>query len=122
MTSLNSSFESLDKYIRLALNNEEFSVAKEFLSGWVNSNRQMENIKTIDELLKLLKRRGIYKSQHFNALRVFKKVIHDSAFHDMVDKHLLLQQESEDGKRNLFGNIACTINCRMDGHLNKKTF
>lgn len=101
-----SSFEEIDRCIRSELNDESLFAESKMIWGEI-SNRQMENAKDIDQFLKLLKRRGMYNAQEYVALRMFKKVIQNARFHDLVEKHQFLQQQHQQSsmceKKNLFG-------------------
>lgn len=111
MTSPETKFEQLDRYIRSALSDSSsLAEAKVIWWEWIKSNRQMENIENIDDLLKLLKRRGIYHALEYNAFRVFKKVIHQASFHALVESYkLVIEQEVTCQKENRFGSIKNTL-------------
>ena len=106
MNELELNFERLDKYIRSTINDESsVTEATEVWSSWINSNRQIEKITNVDQLLKLLERRGIYNQEEYNVFKVFKKIIHDPVFDDMVECHkILLKQHVSSNPRNVYGN------------------
>lgn len=105
MNELELSFEKLDAYIRSTIHDESSLIeAKQLCGSWVNSNRQMEKITIIDQLLELLKRRGLYNQKEYNVFKMFKKIIHDPAFNDIVDRHkVLVQQQVPLNPRNIYG-------------------
>lgn len=110
MGELKSNFEKIDQYIRLSVNNESLlDETKELLRSWI-SNRQMENITNIDDLLGLLRRRGSYNQEEFTVLKAFKKIIPDPIFEDMVEHHRqLLQSEASTNPRNEYGTRLLAI-------------
>lgn len=104
MSALSLNFEKIDKHIRESLNNESsLAEAKELLKSWINSNRQMKRIKSIDRLLMLLKTKRLYNQDEFNMLKVFTKIIPDPVFDDLIEKHKQLLQKELPSPHNEYG-------------------
>lgn len=104
MTELHRSFAKLDKYVRSTVKDASTLMeAKQFWESWIQSNRQMEKIITIDQLLTLLKRRGHYNLAEYNAFKVFKKIINDPTFNDMIDHHKVLVRKDPVLLKNVYG-------------------
>lgn len=85
------SFEKLNNYISAYFqNNDESSLlcdAKEYFSSFINSTRKLERIQNIEDLLKLLKRNGLFNAYYRNSFRVFSKIIIDNNFDELVQGH-----------------------------------
>lgn len=106
MSELEINFAQLDNYIRISVNDEQSLIAaKQLCESWINSNRQMEKITNIEQLLNILKRRGLYNESEYNILKVLRKIIHDPVFFDMVDhqKLLLSYRQEQPSLQNIYG-------------------
>lgn len=85
--------ENILKYFRN--NDESLDGAKELFSSFIQSNRQLESVKNIQQLLALLQRRGLYSPTEFNTFRIFQKIIDDESFSSLVAKHQELLKSYE---------------------------
>ncbi|CAO1398904.1 unnamed protein product [Diamesa hyperborea] len=89
ISDLEKSFNNIDLLIKriISKNSDDLQGVKELFKDWIGSNRQMERIKTIDQLLDLLKRRAFYGIYEFNSLKLVRKLIHNEEFSELVDRH-----------------------------------
>lgn len=71
----------------MSINSNDLQGVKELFKDWIGSNRQMERIKTIDQLLELLKRRAFYGIYEFNSLKLLRKLIQNEEFSELIDRH-----------------------------------
>jgi hypothetical protein len=104
---IQSSFLQLnDKVINYFQNNCESLQAAKELFLFLSSTRQLEQIDSIQKLLKALKRKGLYDANECRTtLRIFLKIIIDDDFANMVESHnhLLSQSHVEEPLRNIYG-------------------
>ena len=89
ISDLERSFNNIDLSIKriISSNSNDLQEFKELFRDWIGSNRQMERIKTIDQLLDLLKRRAFYGIYEFNSLKLIRKLIQNEEFSELVDRH-----------------------------------
>lgn len=99
------SFERLDRIIKQHfLDESALCEAKELMSEWIDSNRQLEAISNVSQLLAVLRRRGLYKSEEFTAFRLFMKLIDGVEFNRLAEQHqLLLQSRPLSEPSNVYG-------------------
>lgn len=108
-SNIELNFEKINKNILVYFQNNDDSLlheAKELFSAFIDSNRQLRAVKNIEQLLKLLKRRGLYGAHEFNTLKMFKKIIVDENFTELVINHqslLMLESQSEEALKNCYG-------------------
>jgi hypothetical protein len=68
--------------------------AKQLFSTFINSNRQLQRVKNVRQLLLLLQRRELLGPLEFNMLRIFQKIISDDEFFELVARHQSLLHQS----------------------------
>jgi hypothetical protein len=75
-------------------NNDDSSLneAKELFKTFINSNRQLQKVFNINDLLKILKRQGFYGAFDFSIPRIFNKIIFDESYKALVARHQSLLQ------------------------------
>lgn len=89
ISDLERSFNNIDLLVKriMSINSNDLQGVKELFKDWIGSNRQMERIKTIDQLLELLKRRAFYGIYEFNSLKLLRKLIQNEEFSELIDRH-----------------------------------
>lgn len=105
------SFQKLNKSILTYYNNNKddspMRDAREFFSSFINSTRQLEKCVKIEDLLRLLRRRGFFNPYDRNTLRIFVKFINDENYEKLVSEHYELlnssEAEEEEPVRNIYG-------------------
>lgn len=116
-TEIQINFENLNESIITYFQNNDDSLAdaKELFSTFINSNRQLERVKNVENLLELLKRVGQYGSHKFNTFRVFQKIINDERYKELVQKHKQLLNSQPSGSevklKNYYGRTFLVIYC-----------
>lgn len=109
VSEIERNFEKLnEKIIGYFQNNDEsLSAAKELFASFIRSNRQLESVSSIEQLLGLLKRKGFYKAGEFNVFRIFRKIIDDDDYLALVTRHQQLVNSYRDTQEppvNIYGN------------------
>lgn len=108
------SFEQLNQFILAYFeNNDESSLMRDVklnFSSFINSKRKLESIRNVDDLLKLLKRKGLYDPHDRKSLRIFSKTIIDENFEKMVEAHNALLNklphlDEENSSTNKYGKL-----------------
>lgn len=115
ISDLETSFNNIDLLIRrnISNNNNDLDSVKELFKDWIGSNRQMERIKTIDQLLELLKRRAFYGLYEFNSLKLIRKLIQNEEFSELVDRHhALLRNNPTPDLINRYGELFI-LSCEL---------
>jgi hypothetical protein len=79
--------------------------AKELFSSFIKSNRQLQRVQNIEQLLTMLQRRDIYGPYEFNAFKIFQKIIFDDEFITLVADHQSLLATAQDPISNQYGRI-----------------
>lgn len=78
--------------------------AKSLLRELINSTRLYERTNNLEDLLKLLRRRGLYNKQELSALSVLKTVVDDENFTALLTKHQnLLSSFQQHESSNIYG-------------------
>ncbi|KAG5682445.1 hypothetical protein PVAND_011797 [Polypedilum vanderplanki] len=103
--SIITSFEQINEKIVIHFNKNIGNLlneAKDFFSSFINSNRQLNKVHNIEQLLKLLQRRGIYNAYEFTGLRIFQKIILDDEFNALVKAHQSMLSTSQELLSNIY--------------------
>lgn len=98
---LQENFEKLNasivEYVRANNESQLVQELKEVFEQWIDSKRQLRNITTVEQLLAILKQRGLYKPEELYVFRGFKKIFNDQNFSDLVEKHHNLLKKNATG-------------------------
>lgn len=116
-SEVEETFERLEKFVTNEFQSEHSDRLLEEvkqLFSWLKENRRLDEVSSIDELLALLRRSGCWRHNSFHVFDVFKKLINNAEYEDLVEKLNHLQKESNDWTiKNQYGNAVCLLHIEV---------